>query len=77
MANMNSIWPKTKELMKFHFGCHGNPVTIAMRYVADAYSPNENLIQLKANVLQSEMYFSYYFDNLTQTQNHILTNSTH
>ena len=28
-----------------------------MRYVADAYRPNENLIRLKANVLQSEKYF--------------------
>ena len=54
---MNSIRPKTKELVKFHSGCNGNPVTTAMRYMADAYHPNENLIRLKANVLQSEMYF--------------------
>ena len=54
---MNSIRPKGKELVKFHSGCHGNPVTIAMRYMADACCPNENLIQLIANVLQSEMYF--------------------
>ena len=54
---MNSIQPKTKKLVKFHSGCHGNPVIIAIRYVADAYRPNENLIQLEANVLQSEMYF--------------------
>ena len=53
---MNSIRPKTKELVKFHSGCHGNPVTIAMRYVADAYRPDENLIRL--SVLKSEMYFS-------------------
>ena len=53
---MISVRPKTKELVKFHSGCHGNPVTIAMRYVADAYRPNENLIRL--GVLQSEMYFS-------------------
>ena len=54
---MNSIRPKTKELVKFHSGYHGNPVTIAMRYVADPYCPNENLIRFKANVLKSEMYF--------------------
>ena len=54
---MNSIQPKTKELVKFHSGCHGNPVTIAMGYLADAYRPNENLIRLTANVLKSEMYF--------------------
>ena len=57
---MNSIRPKRKELVKFHSGCHGNPVTIAMRYMADAYCPNENLIQLIANVLQSEMYFPLF-----------------
>ena len=54
---MNSIQPKTKELVKFHSDCHGNPVTIAMRYVADVYHPNENLIRLKANMLQNEMHF--------------------
>ena len=54
---MNSIQPKTKELVRFNSGCHGNPVTIAMRYMADAYRPNENSIRLKANVLQSEKYF--------------------
>ena len=25
----------TKELMRFHCGCHGNKVTIAMRYEAE------------------------------------------
>ena len=34
---MNSIRYKTKELLRFHVGCHGNEVTIAMRHVADAY----------------------------------------
>ena len=38
---MNSIWLKTKELFRFHFGCHDNQVTIAMRYVADAYLAKE------------------------------------
>ena len=28
---------RTKELLTFHSGCHGNWVTIATRYVADAY----------------------------------------
>ena len=31
IANMNSIWPKTKELLRFHSDCHSNTVTIAMR----------------------------------------------
>ena len=38
---MNSIRLKAKELLRFHFGCHGNQVTIAMSYVADAYHPKE------------------------------------
>ena len=37
MLNMGSIGLKTKELLTYHCGCHGNPVTIATRYVADAY----------------------------------------
>ena len=36
IQNMDSIRLKTKELFRFHCGCHGNEVTIAMRYVADA-----------------------------------------
>ena len=37
--NIDSIQPKTKELVTYYFGCHGNLVTIAMRLVADAYCP--------------------------------------
>ena len=37
MPNMNSIQFKTHELLRYHFHCHGNLVTIATRYVADAY----------------------------------------
>ena len=36
---MNSIRLKTKELLRFHFGCHSNQVTIATRYLADAHDP--------------------------------------
>ena len=32
---MNSIRGKTKELLKYHCGCHGNLVTIALRQVAE------------------------------------------
>ena len=38
---MDSIQLKTKELLTYHCGCHGNLVTIATRYVADAYRPIE------------------------------------
>ena len=31
----------TKNLLTYHCGCHGNLVTIATRYVADAYRPKE------------------------------------
>ena len=34
---MDSIQLKTKELLTYHCGYHGNLVTIATRYVADAY----------------------------------------
>ena len=33
---MDSIQLKTKELLTYCCGCHGNLVTIATRYVADA-----------------------------------------
>ena len=38
-ANMGSIRPKTKELLTYYCGCHGNLVTIAARYVVDAFVP--------------------------------------
>ena len=38
---MNSIRPKTKQLVTYYCGCHGDLVTIATRYVADAYCPKE------------------------------------
>ena len=37
---------KTKELVTCYCGCHGNLVTIAMRYVADAYCPKEPPYQI-------------------------------
>ena len=40
---MNSIGHKTKELLKFQSGCHGNVVTIATGYVANAYFLKEPL----------------------------------
>ena len=38
---MDLIWVKTEELLTYHFSCHGNLVTIATRYVVDAYCPVE------------------------------------
>ena len=42
--NLNRL--KTKELLTFHSGCHGNWVTIATRYVADAYRFKELTYQI-------------------------------
>ena len=41
MPHMDSIRLKTKELLRYYCGCHGNLAIIATRYVADAYCPNE------------------------------------
>ena len=41
MPNVDSTWLKTKELLTYHYGCHSNLVTIATRYVADAYHPKK------------------------------------
>ena len=49
---MNSIGFKTKELSRY-YGCHGNIVNIATRYVANVYCPKEASysIRLKTNEL--------------------------
>ena len=44
--NINSLELKTKELLGFHSGCHGNWVTIITRYVADAYCLKEAPYQI-------------------------------
>ena len=43
---MDSIQLTTKELLTYHCGCHGNLVTIATRYVADAYRPIEPALEI-------------------------------
>ena len=64
MPNMDLIRPKTKELLSYYCGCHGNLVTIATRHVADAYRPieppipNLDSIRLKTKELQSKMYLT-------------------
>ena len=45
MPNMDSIQLKVKELLRFHSGCHGDQVTIATKYLADAYHPKVYLSQ--------------------------------
>ena len=46
MPNIDSILPKTKELVRYYCGCHGNLVTIATRFVAGAYCPEEPPYQI-------------------------------
>ena len=46
VPDMNLIPPKTKELIKYHCGCHGNIVTITKGYLADAYYFKEDLYQI-------------------------------
>ena len=36
----------TNALLMFHSGCHGNQVSIATRYEADAYCPKEPPYQM-------------------------------
>ena len=43
---MDSIKLKTKELLTYHCGCHGNLVAIVTRYVADAYRLTEPPYQI-------------------------------
>ena len=38
---MTSTGLEKKELLTKNCGCHGNLVTIAMRYVSDAYHPGD------------------------------------
>ena len=46
----------------YHCGCHGNLVTVAMRYVADAYRPKEPPYQIwtQYDIRQSELLTYYY-----------------
>ena len=46
---MDSLQVNTKELLTHHCSCHGNLVTIATKYVADAYCPKERLFQIWCN----------------------------
>ena len=45
-TNMDSIQCKTKKLLMYHCGCHGNLVTKVTRYEADVYCPNEPPYQM-------------------------------
>ena len=57
---MDSIQPKTKELMTYYCGCHGNLVTIAMRFVADAYSHKGLHTKYGLNMTQDKKFLTYY-----------------
>ena len=42
MPNIKSIQLKTKKLLTYICGYHGNLVTITTKYVADAYCPKKH-----------------------------------
>ena len=46
MPNVDLIWLKANKLLSYHYGCHSNLVTIATRYVADAYRPKKGSYQI-------------------------------
>ena len=46
MPNMISTGLKADKLLRYYCGCHGKLVTIAMRYVADAYHPKKGPYQI-------------------------------
>ena len=43
-CGLNTV--KTKKLLTYHYGCCSNLVTIATRYVADAYHPKKASYQI-------------------------------
>ena len=49
MPNVDSIWLETNKLLTYHYGCHSNLVTIATRYVADAYHPKKVYTKYELN----------------------------
>ena len=61
VPNVNPIHLKTKMLLMYHCGCHGNPVTIAMRYVADPCHPKEPPYQIwtQYDIRQRSYWYNY------------------
>ena len=54
IADMDSIQHRTEELLTYHCGCHGNLVTIAMRYAADAFISKNLHSKYKLNTLKTK-----------------------
>ena len=46
MPNMISVGLKTYKLLRYYCGSHGNQVTIAVRYVVDAYHTKKASYQI-------------------------------
>ena len=63
MPNVDSIWLKTNKLLTYHYGCHSNLVTIATRYVADAYHPNKDHTKYDLNRTKDKrvIYITLWF----------------
>ena len=50
VPNISSMWLKTNKLLMFQSGCHGNWVTIAMTYAADAFISKNLHSKYKLNI---------------------------
>ena len=57
---MDSIKLKKKELLTYHCGCHGNLVTIAMRFVSNVYCPKNLHTKYGLNTTQYKGVIDIY-----------------
>ena len=75
MQNMNLIRLKTKELWRYHCCCHGNIVTIASMYLADASYPKEssvpNMSPIPLMTKELMRYHCGYHGNLSYHSNRV------
>ena len=52
--NMDSIRLKTKELLTYYYGCYGNLVTIATRYVPMLIIPYKHRAKYEVNTTKDK-----------------------
>ena len=58
-------WFKTNEFVRFHFGCHGNWVTIATRYLADSLKQPPYQILTQYHLREGSYKVKCYSGSLT------------
>ena len=78
MPNMISKGLKTLKLLRCHCSCHGNLVTIVMRYFAGVHCPQEALhqIEFQYNLRQSSVLTHHcgYHGNIVTKATRYVTN---